>query len=146
MDIISYSTSFSQGIALLLTIHSCNEEILAKTVSTKLLAEYAGIPFSSAVKTLKSLTVAGIIDTKEGAGGGCFLAKPVSQITLFDVFMAVEQDAPLFKTHTSIHSGDELVGNLKRWVEICITNATDAMKSSLRTVTLEDIWAEVRTL
>jgi len=137
---ISYSTSFTQGITLLLVIHALNETNGDKTVPTKLLAEYAGIPFASAVKTLKSLSASGVTSTKEGAGGGSMLAKPISQITLFDVFMAVEQDSPLFKMHTGINCDHDIVDVLKKRVEICIGNAANAMKDSLRSVTLESIW------
>jgi DNA-binding IscR family transcriptional regulator len=108
---------------------------------TKLLAGYAGIPFSSAVKTLKSLSSVGITATKEGVGGGSMLAKPVSQITLLDIFMAVEQDSPLFKMHMGINCDKTKVDDLKKRVEVCIGNAADAMKDSLRRVTLENIWS-----
>jgi Rrf2 family protein len=137
---IGYSTSFTQGITLLLVIHSLNEANTEKTVPTKLLAEYAGIPFASAVKTLKSLSAAGITTTKEGAGGGSMLAREISQITLLDIFMAVEQDAPLFKMHTGINCDHPITPILKKRVELCIGNAADAMKDSLGRVTLENIW------
>jgi Rrf2 family protein len=125
---------------LLLTIQSLNEANGVQTVPTKLLAEYAGIPFASAVKTLKSLSAAGITSSKEGSGGGAFLAKPVSEITLLDIFTAVEQDTTLFKMHTGINCDQNHVDGLKRRVEACISNAANAMKNSLRGVTLENIW------
>ncbi|MDR2655954.1 MAG: Rrf2 family transcriptional regulator [Oscillospiraceae bacterium] len=140
VEIIGYSTSFTQGITLLLTIHSLNEANGAQAVPSKLLAEYAGIPFASAVKTLKSLSAAGIASSKEGAGGGAFLAKPVSEITLLDIFTAVEQDTTLFKLHTGINCDQSHVDNLKKRVEVCIADAANAMKESLRGVTLENIW------
>jgi DNA-binding IscR family transcriptional regulator len=68
------------------------------------------------------------------------LAKPVAQITLLDIFMAVEQDATLFKMHTGINCDHSHVDNLKRRVEACIADAAAAMKESLRGVTLENIW------
>jgi Rrf2 family protein len=125
---------------LLLTIHSLNEANGVQAVPTKLLAEYAGIPFASAVKTLKGLSAAGISASKEGAGGGAFLAKPIAQITLLDIFAAVEHDTTLFKMHTGINCDPSRVAGLKRRVEACISNAANAMKESLRGVTLEDIW------
>ncbi|MDR1131997.1 MAG: Rrf2 family transcriptional regulator [Oscillospiraceae bacterium] len=137
---MAYSTSFTQSITLLLVIHSLNEANGDKAVPTKLLAEYAGIPFASAVKTLKSLSSAGITATKEGAGGGSMLAKPVSRITLLDIFMAVEQDTPLFKMHTGINCDHAIVDDLKQRVELCISSAADTMKDSLRRISLENIW------
>lgn len=139
-DKIGYSTSFTQGITLLLTIYSLNEANGVQTIPTKLLAAYAGIPFASAVKTLKSLSAAGITTTKEGAGGGSVLAKPVSEITLLDIFLAVEQDATLFKMHTGINCDQSHVDGLKKRVEACISKVAEAMKESLRSVTLDNIW------
>ncbi|MDR3071879.1 MAG: Rrf2 family transcriptional regulator [Clostridiales Family XIII bacterium] len=137
---MGYSTSFTQGITLLLTLHAMQTNTGDAITPTKLLAKYAGIPFASAVKTLKSLSSAGITITKEGVGGGSMLAKPIPQITLLDVFLAVEQDAPLFKMHMGINCDQTKVGDLKRRVEVSIGNAADAMKDSLRGVTLENIW------
>lgn len=139
MSIIGYSTSFTQGITLLLFIHSLSEHNGGDAVPTKLLAEYSGIPFASAVKTLKSLSVVGVIATKEGSGGGSMLARPISQITLLDIFMAVEQDAPLFKVHTGINCDHPHTENLKKRVAICIDKAADAMKEALKDITLEQI-------
>jgi DNA-binding IscR family transcriptional regulator len=137
---MGYSTSFTQGITLLLTLHAMQTNTGNAITPTKLLAKYAGIPFASAVKTLKSLSSAGITVTKEGVGGGSMLAKPIPQITLLDVFLAVEQDAPLFKTHAGINCDHPLAPVLKKRVELCISNAADAMKDSLGRVTLEHIW------
>ena len=137
---MSYSTSLTQGITLLLTLHAMQENTGEAITPTKLLAEYAGIPFASAVKTLKSLSSAGITATKEGIGGGSILAREISQITLLDIFMAVEQDSPLFKMHTGINCDMAKVDSLKKRVEVCIADASNAMKESLRGVTLEDIW------
>ena len=137
---MAYSTAFTQGITLLLVVHSLGGANEGGIVPTKLLAEYAGIPFASAVKTLKSLSAAGITETKEGAGGGCFLSREISNITLLDVFLAVEQDAPLFKMHTGINCYHPITPVLKKRVELCIGNAAGAMKDSLERVTLENIW------
>jgi Rrf2 family protein len=141
---MGYSTSFTQGITLLLTLHAMQEHTGEAVTPTKSLAGYAGIPFASAVKTLRSLSAAGMTSTKEGAGGGSMLAQPIAQITLLDVFAADEQGAPLFKMHTGINCDHELVDDLKERVEVCIDNAAAAMKDSLRRVTLEDIWKGVR--
>jgi len=126
---------------LLLVVHSLNDLHGVATVSTKKLAEYAGIPFPTAAKTLKSLSAAGITATKEGAGGGNALAKPISQITLLDIFMAIEQDAPLFKLHAGINCDHSNIDCLRERVEVCIGRAANAMKDSLKGVTLENIWA-----
>lgn len=137
---MSYSTAFTQGITLLLVIHSLQEKNADKSVATKFLAEHTAIPFPTAVKTLKGLSAAGILSTKEGAGGGSRLAKPLSEITLLDVFLAVEQDETLFKMHTGIHCDSPIISDLRGRVECCIDEAANAMKRTFRSVTLEDLW------
>jgi DNA-binding IscR family transcriptional regulator len=81
----------------------------------------------------------GITTTKEGAGGGNELERPISQITLLDIFMAIERDSPLFKMHTGIACKDAYIDDLKSRVSICIDKAADSMKDSLKSVTLEKI-------
>ncbi|MDR1641773.1 MAG: Rrf2 family transcriptional regulator [Clostridiales bacterium] len=135
---MGYSSAFTQGITLLVIINSLAEATGDPIVPTKALAEYANIPFATAVKTLKRLSSAGITATKEGAGGGSMLARPASEITLLDIFQAVEQDSPLFKIHRSNCQNDH-VEAMKKRVEGFIGNAADAMKNSLKGVTLKDI-------
>lgn len=136
---IGYSTSFTQGITLLLFIHSLSENQNLHAISAKLLSEYSGIPLPTTNKTLKSLNAAKLIASKEGANGGNLLLKPISQITLLDIFMAIEQDAPLFKMHTAIPCEHPYIDNLKDRVSICLTKASDAMKATLSEITLDNI-------
>jgi Rrf2 family protein len=137
---IGYSTSLTQGITLLLVIHWRAETAGETVVPTRYLSGHTGIPNPTAVKTLKSLSAAGILLTREGAGGGSQLARPISQITLLDVFLAVEQDTPLFKMHGGIRCDSPEVCALQSRMERCIDEASDAMKQALKNITLKDIW------
>lgn len=56
------------------------------------------------------LTRAGLVKTRLGAGGGAMLAKPASEISLLDVFRAVE-DTEVFCTHRSGPSSECPVGS-----------------------------------
>jgi Rrf2 family protein len=54
------------------------------------IAETASIPGPFAARVLGSLVRAGVVASKEGAGGGYRLARPPAAISLLDVIEAVE--------------------------------------------------------
>ncbi|MCD7909280.1 MAG: Rrf2 family transcriptional regulator [Clostridium sp.] len=55
------------------------------------------IPKQFAYKILKKLDLAGLVQIKRGAGGGCALARDLSLITLYDVIRATDEE--FFLTH-----------------------------------------------
>jgi Rrf2 family protein len=61
------------------------------------LAEYHGVPGPYLAKSLQALARAGIVEATTGRHGGYRLQRPASEITLLDVFWAIEGDGPLFR-------------------------------------------------
>lgn len=136
---MAYSTAFSQAISILLFIHVKMEAFRFEFVSAKVIAECLKTPAPTVVKILKSLNAAGITTTKEGAKGGVLLAKSIAEITLLDVFLAIEHETPLFKTQLDFFVENQQVANLRSKVMNCLQNAEKAMKDSLRNTTLASI-------
>lgn len=136
---MAYSTAVSQAISILLYIHVKMEEYRYEFLSTKAISEKLNIPVPTAVKVLKSLNAAGITTTKEGAKGGVLLVKPLSEITLLDVFLAIEQGRPLFKIQTEFLVSGKQVDELREKMINSLQDAERAMKDSLQKVTLEDL-------
>ena len=97
------------------------------------------IPAPTVVKVLYKLNSAGITHTKEGAKGGTLLAKPISEITFLEVFNAVEQGKPLFKVQYDFNIEYENLDSIKEKGIRCLQDAEDAMKASLKKVTLLDL-------
>lgn len=94
---MSYSMAFSQAVSIIVYTAVKIEAGYVDYVSSRLLSEQLEIPGPSVVKILQSLNRVGLTETKEGAKGGIRLAKPPENITLLDVFHAIELDRPLFK-------------------------------------------------
>lgn len=136
---MSYSTAVSQAIAILLFVNFKMEECRYEFLSTRAISEELNIPAPTAVKVLKNLNAAGITETKEGAKGGILLAKPLSEITLLDVFLAVEQGKSLFRIQTDFHISSQEVDELKEKMIDSLQDAERAMKDSLKKVTLQDL-------
>ncbi|MCL6282212.1 Rrf2 family transcriptional regulator [Ruegeria sp. 2012CJ41-6] len=61
------------------------------------LAEYHGVSASYLVKHLKQLVAAGVFVSIPGPAGGYRLGRAPQDITLLDIVLAVEGDAPAFR-------------------------------------------------
>lgn len=136
---MAYSTATYQAVSILLFIHFKLEEGLYDYLSTKVISEMLHIPAPTAVKVLSKLNSAGLTHTKEGARGGILLAKPITDITLLEVFNAVEQGKPLFKVHYDYEMASEEFDSVKKKGINCLLQAENAMKESLGNVTLSDL-------
>ena len=66
-------------------------------MTIKQICERECIPKQFAYKILKKLDNAGLVQIKRGSGGGCMLGKSLSDITLFDVIRATDEE--FFLTH-----------------------------------------------
>jgi Rrf2 family protein len=65
-----------------------------KKAVTNLIAKDQKIPLSFLAKIISQLSLAGLIHTSRGAGGGVSLAKPANEISVLDVVEAI--DGPVF--------------------------------------------------
>ncbi|MNC24703.1 HTH-type transcriptional repressor NsrR [compost metagenome] len=136
---MSYSTALSQGVSILLYIHGISEENCANFLSTKLISEQLNIPVPTTVKVIRSLNNAKLTIAKEGAKGGILLARPLSEITLLDVFLAVEPGKALFKLHTDVTLQGKEVDAVKRRIADSLEAAELAMQNQLKEVRLTEL-------
>lgn len=67
---------------------------VGEKVEAKVMAEDANIPLRFLLKLLRKLTVAGILNSFRGIGGGYAVARAPGDITLYDVIDAI--DGPLY--------------------------------------------------
>ncbi|NEU62288.1 Rrf2 family transcriptional regulator [Paenibacillus sp. ALJ109b] len=141
---MSYSTALSQGISILLYIHALSEENCSNYLSTKLISEQLNIPVPTTVKVIRNLNNAKLTMAKEGAKGGILLAQPLSEITLLDVFLAVEPGKDLFKVHTDVTLQGQDVDDVKEKVIHHLEGAEIAMQNYLKDIRLTDLFHEER--
>ena len=67
------------------------------TLSAEALAAYHNVPPAYMAKQMQALSSAGLVVSVRGAAGGYRLARPARDISLKDVFLAVEGAAPSFR-------------------------------------------------
>lgn len=138
---MSYSLAITQAIAIMLYISVKMEEGHYEYLSTKYISEKLSIPSPSVTKILKYLLSSGLIETKEGAGGGILLKKSPKDITLLDVFLAIENQKNLFKK-ANLCSLNQKAENIVENMNQALIDAEKTMKESLKNTSLYDLIKE----
>lgn len=93
---------------------------------------------------LSKLKNAQIVDAKQGSGG-FRLARPVQQISFFDIYQAVDDTAQtsLFHFHEHPHPECPVGGNIHAAVDGKIQCVQDAMEAQLRQIFMSDVVADL---
>ena len=92
--------------------------------------------------TLGMLKKAGLVNVEAGVGGAS-LAKDPSDITLLDVFRAVEKDEDLFHFHENPNPNCPVGKAIHPVLGHHLTDAQEAMESHLAGITLADLLKEL---
>ena len=94
-------------------------------------------------KTLGQLKKAGLVRVEAGVGGAS-LAKPPEEITLLDIFRAVEpKEEPLFHFHENPNSNCPVGRNIHRVLDGRLLQVQKAMEDKLAGMTLADVKKDV---
>lgn len=92
-----------------------------------------------------ALRNAGMVSAQPGVGGGAVLERDPSEITLLDVYRAVEDGESLFKVHPQQPSKRCSVGaNIQEVLQGVFCRAKTAMEEVLAGVTVEAVGREVQ--
>jgi Rrf2 family protein len=95
-------------------------------------------------RLLTMLAEAGLTTSQLGAGGGALLARAPGQISLLDVYRAVD-DAQLFALHREEPNPACMVGrNIQAVLRGIVDEAQQAMEAALAQRTLADATADLR--
>ena len=136
---MSYSLAFSQAIITVLYVADKVQQGSYDFVPTKQLSEDLNIAGPSAVKILQSLNGVGIIETREGAKGGVRLAKLPADITILDIFNAIENERPLFRFDLGLQITEKKPARAHQEISGLLSSAEEAMKDKLKQVTVEHL-------
>ncbi|QCR31102.1 Rrf2 family transcriptional regulator [Lysinibacillus sp. SGAir0095] len=137
---MSISSRFSVGIHLLALI-----EINKNGVSTsEFLAGSVNTNPAVIRKIMGMLKNAGLVIVRPGVAGA-ELAKELSDITLFDVYKAVNvvQENELFALHDNPNPECPVGKNIQNTIEPIFTSAQLAMEKVLSSLTLEDVVKDI---
>lgn len=95
---------------------------------------------------LSRLTAAGLTSSQLGAGGGALLARPAEDISLLDIYRAVE-NTELFALHrTPPCEACAVGGNILQALQPALERARQAMEQELAGVSVAQLAADVARL
>jgi Rrf2 family protein len=81
---------------------------------------------------------AGLVRTHQGVAG-TWLARPLSEVTLLDVYRAVEDEASLFSVHPRPNPKCPVGARIERTLTEVFAEAENAMHAKLAGITLEHV-------
>ncbi|MCL4298602.1 MAG: Rrf2 family transcriptional regulator [Anaerolineae bacterium] len=136
---MSYSLAFSQAIMVVLYVADKLQQGSYDFVPTKQLSEDLGIAGPTAVKILQNLSRVGLIETREGTRGGIRLAVPAADITILDIFSAIERERPLFRSDLPVRATGEKPTRARQEISKLLASAEEAMKVKLKELTVKDL-------
>jgi Rrf2 family protein len=94
-------------------------------------------------RIMGSLRDAGLVQAQPGAGGGSMLVREPGEITLLDVYRAVEDGDDLFAMHAEPCQHCGIGSNIRDVLKGIFCRAHDAMQGVLAEVTIGDVFAEL---
>ncbi len=140
---MSYSLAFSQSVITVLFVADKVQQGMYDFVPTRQLSEALNIAAPTAVKIIQALARAGIIETREGVKGGVRLAKDPADVTMLDVFHAIESGRTLFRTDLNLRVSGDKPDRARRAVAGLLNDAEEAMKANLKKVTVRGLIDEL---
>jgi len=129
------SSRFSIAVHMLTLINVRTDQLTSEQI-----AESVNVNAVIIRQISSLLKKAGIIEVKRGTGGS-FLLKEPSEISLYDIFQAVDviHDEGLFHTHENPNPKCWVGSNINEILGIFLLKAQHAMEEILRNVSLAEI-------
>lgn len=140
---MSFSVAFSQALEIAAYVNAKSQDRREDYLAIQKISEMLNIPVPSIKKISAILKKSDILSSKTGINGGLKLAKTPQNITIYDILIAIEGTAPLFKVHDAFDK-DAFVNSEKveRWLEASssvLSEAEEAMLTVLKNTSLADL-------
>lgn len=134
------ASRFTVAVHTLLVIHTFGKE--QKTTSDFIAASVQVNPVIIR-RTLLSLKAAGMIEVKAGSGGAT-IVRDLKDITLYDVYRAVDSvEGDIFHFHENPNPACPVGKNIHAVLDTHLADAQAAMENELKKVTLFDLTREL---
>ncbi len=116
-------------------------------VTSDFLSDSTGVNAVIIRNVLGQLREAGIVETRQGSGGA-HLAKTLDEITLYDIYKAVDctGDDGLFRFHENPNAKCPVGRNIHKVMDSRLEAAQTALENELKKTTLAQIVADTRKI
>ena len=131
------SSRFTIAVHILIYIETFKDDY---KITSDFLASSVNVNPVVIRRLLQQLKKAGIINVKRGSGGA-YIEKPLDEITLLDVYNAVEciDNGNLFHFHENPNSRCPVGSNIHAVLDKRLDSIQQAMEREMSSVTLQDI-------
>ena len=138
------TSKFTAAVHILTCIEVFGGEM---RVTSDFLSGSTGVNAVIVRNVLGQLREAGIVETHQGSGGA-HLAKPTSEITLYDVYRAVEctDDTGLFRFHENPNAKCPVGRNIHKVMDGRLEAAQAALENELKLTTLAEVVADTKQI
>ncbi len=135
------TSRFTVAVHTLLVINTFQDKV--KTTS-EFIAGSVNVNPVVIRRTMQSLKAAGMIDVKAGSGGARLARRP-EDITLFDVYSAVDSvEGDLFHFHENPNPACPVGRNIHAVLDVKLQEAQAALENQLKKTTLADLAGQIR--
>ena len=116
-------------------------------VTSDVLSGSTGVNAVIVRNVLGQLRNAGIVETRQGSGGA-HLAKALDEITLYDIYKAVDcvDDEGLFHFHENPNADCPVGRNIHKAMDGRLEAAQSALENELKSTTLAQVVADTRKI
>lgn len=141
---MSYSIALSQSLEILSYIELKTKVGEDRYLTIKQISEKLNIPIPSVKRLVGLLKRSSFIESKKGVNGGLILTRPATDISVFEVFEAVEGRSALFKLHDNfdtesfIHKKE--ADMMMSRISDILLSAEKAMINELKNESLADLF------
>ena len=115
-------------------VHWASSDLIAQSVNTN------AVVIRNLIRSLKR---AGLVKSKEGKFGGVTLAKSPTQISLYEIFVAVEESGMLGLNSKPALKSCPVSCGMKRILPLIFNDVDKAVAKSLKGKTLQDVIDQV---
>lgn len=138
------TSKFTTAVHILTCIDVFSDEM---RVTSDFLSGSTGVNAVIIRNVLSQLRSAGIVSTRQGSGGA-HLAKPLNEITLYDVYNAVEcvDNEGLFHFHENPNAKCPVGRNIHKVMDGRLSEVQLAMENKLKSITLAEIVADTKKI
>ena len=138
------SSRFTIAVHVLIAIETFKKDY---KVTSEFLASSANVNPTVIRRLLQQLKKAGIVTVKRGRGGAD-IDRPLREITLLDVYRAVEpvENGQLFHFHEKPNERCPVGRNIHRIMDGRLEEIQSAMEEKMRSVTIADVMEDAEKL
>ncbi len=138
------TSKFTAAVHILTCIDICGGQM---RVTSDFLSGSTGVNAVIVRNVLGQLRKAGIVETRQGSGGA-HLAKALDEITLYDIYKAVDcvDDEGLFHFHENPNADCPVGRNIHKVMDGRLQAAQTALENELKSITLAQVVADTRKI